>query len=550
MTSTDAKRMMELKKSMIADYPMEYRKRFPHKIDRFVQLAEERCMVLVSMAAIDEGFEAFTDFDFAPERFYQRWNTPHIEELHSFLNRPELKDGDIWSRDPTPYLCKLVDENRFVKENYQQILRNTPNSDMKFQFGKTYVGIGFVDLSQLLWGEYQSEEGAGTLLFHGYDQAEVTVARSVLIYEMMKTDKRELSDKTILQVWFSSCWDRETQEQFFSFLHKHVPRINNGLLSKYAPIWKRKRGMTARQAQELFTRHQGSNNFLPLSNLLNTSDQVQFANYLFTGYLFVDYDCLQDAKFGNVTMFPSGSENWFKKKYEDFFSIIDINSSSLNSFITRSKDPLIEQILKLVSAKLNTLRTFIQNSKIVCNLKVKDVNTKDFAFAKEVQNLDAFFIDWSNIPDYLPRLDFIEFARKCSGPETVHQFHTMNWTYKVYGASYYDYKNRRQEIEAIYKNVREKMEPNCRAIRSNKPELARLIRIPRLNFATNQFSVIAVNLYGEKYLKHVMTDKNRKVLNFIKTPYDQFSQLFGDNDRLIICTFSFNDDLILKTNFI
>ena len=547
--------IMERNKSMITDYAKEYRKRFPNELNRVATLAMERMQTLVTMASIEEGFEAFADEDFAPERFMQRWNTSDIEGLTAFLKRPDLKAGDIWSYDTLPYLTTNLVQSSSPRSqqivrttiNHQQILRNTPCPQLIFDFGKTYVGIGYVDLCQLLWGEYQNE-GGGTLRFYGYDQAEVTVGRSVLMYEMMKAEEREVSEKTILQVWFSSCWDRETQEQFFSFLDKHVPKINNHLLSKYAPIWKAKKGMTARQAQDAFTKHRRSCDFMPINNLLAVDDQIHFANYLFTGALFMDKNRPIDSLCGNVTMFPGSSEDWIKVKFEDFFNTIDMNT--LCQQFGPSSRSVIELILKSTESKLKKLRSFVREGKMLCKLNVKQVATDDSKFAKEVRSLDPYFIDWSNIPDYYSRLDFIELARKCSGPDTLHHFHTMNWVYKVFGASFYDFVDRREVIESIYKKHKKVMEPVNQMLRMTSPDLTRLVRVPKLNLPVNEFSALAVQIHGEKYLKHIMTDKKGKVLNFVKTPFNHYWQIFGDNDTLMICAFSFNDELELGLKYV
>ena len=172
---------------------------------------------------------------------------------------------------------------------------------------RTHVSFGYVDLCQLLWADY-SIPFEGKLHIYGYDQAEVSVARSVLIYEMMKRPKTEVSDKTILQIWFSSCWDQDTQREFYSFLDKHVPNINNSLLSKFAPVWEKKRELTVEEAQKAFTDQIQGVHSEALLNLNVRADRVAFARYLFTGCIFVDEGC--DPVCGNVTMFPSCDENW------------------------------------------------------------------------------------------------------------------------------------------------------------------------------------------------------------------------------------------------
>ena len=545
---SDTRGILERNQSLIADYATEYKSKFPRERGHVERLAVERTQALVRLAAIEEGFEAYTDDDFTPEFgvFMKRWNTVELESLQAFLRRPDKKDGDIWDFDSMSYSSAYILEQEF-KVNYQQILRNTPCSEKLFHFGSNYIGIGYVDLCQLLWGVYHNESG-GTLRFYGYDQAEVTVGRSVLMYEMMKAEEREVSEKTILQVWFSSCWDRETQEQFFSFLDKQVPRINNHLLSKYAPIWKAKKGMTVKQAQDAFTAHLRSCDFMPLNNLLVANDRIMFAKYLFTGCVFVDFNRPDDVICGNVTMFPGASESWVKVRREDFFNTVDM-SAILRSSGSENNEckSVISKILNITTSKLKIFRSLVQDKKIVCKFALKEVRTDDSTFARDMKRLDPHFIDWSNIPDYYSRLEFIELARKCSGPDTQHSFHTMNWVCKVYGASFFDFIDRRELLEDMYSRFRLSarfLSQFSQAMSSQS--LEGLVRSPKFDLPLNEFSSMAIELHGDNYLKHLMTDKKGKVLNFVRNSFNHYWQIFGDNDTVMSVTFSFNDEIMLR----
>ena len=84
--------------------------------------------------------------------------------------------------------------------NKQQIFRNTSQYQTVYEFGRTYVSFGYVDLWNLMDGTYMGFE-TESLKFYGYDQGEVTVARSLVILEMIKAPFEEISSKTILQVF-------------------------------------------------------------------------------------------------------------------------------------------------------------------------------------------------------------------------------------------------------------------------------------------------------------------------------------------------------------
>ena len=72
-----------------------------------------------------------------------------------------------------------------TKAVFFQTMRNTSISDQVYEFGHTYVGFGFVDLFQLMWGIHFNDRDA-TLTFHGFDMNRVTTLRSKLIYGAMR----------------------------------------------------------------------------------------------------------------------------------------------------------------------------------------------------------------------------------------------------------------------------------------------------------------------------------------------------------------------------
>ena len=75
---------------------------------------------------------------------------------------------------------------------------------------------------------------------------------------------------------------------------------------------------------------------------------------------------------------------------------------------------MINEIFYHVRYKLMGFRTLVQGKKILCHLDAVKVSPTDNKFAKKVKALNPYTIDWSNLPDYMERLDFLDFAKKCS----------------------------------------------------------------------------------------------------------------------------------------
>ena len=530
-TREDMERIIKRNQHLIPNYAKEYQRRYPDRMDQAFRLNLEYVNAISTYRRIEEGGDAFEDEDFSEDRLVKRWG------ILTDRNRPDLKFGDIWEKPIVPYLTETNIHTGATRTiNHEQILRNTTIKQLVYDFGRNFVSVGYVDLSELLWGEFLNES-EGVMRFYGYDQAEVTVVRSMLIYEMMKSDKTEVSDKTILQVWFSSCWDKEVKTEFENFVQLKIPKLGNDLLTKYAQCWNRKKSMTVKFAQDAFVEHLRSIDFEPLDNLKAEDDRMAFARYLFTGCIFTT----EDVVCGNCTMFPDSTDNWKKMKFEDFFGTIDI--TQLCNVLKTSDKSLIGCITSKTSENFARLRGFIQEEKLVCHLAVKSIDINDTKCASEIKELNPYMIDWNNVPDYWHRHDFIDFAEKCSGPETVHHFHTMNWVQKVYGASFLDYINQRPVLEDIIRQHRKGVNIVSVMIKLTMPHYERLIRIPLFNLPIHQFSEIAVVKFGEKYLIHALTDRKGRVLNHVYDKKVNSMPVFGDIATTMHCMFSFDNEL-------
>ena len=546
-TIFDSNQMREIEQSMetysylIPDYAMEYKQRYPGNFDHVFKLMFERRTCIALFGRIEHGGKAFLDEDFDPKIALKRWGLTlnSKSSFDQFINREDLKVGDIWDRPVVPYATVTDILGSTFTLNYSDTLRNTPNQELVFDFGRHYVFFGYVDFSQLLWGSFQNEK-EGILHFHGYDQAEVTVARSILIYEMLKSSC--VKNKTILQVWFSSCWDEETKEDFENFLQTEISKIGNDLLSKHAQNWKRKKTMSIKFAQDAFVEHRRSCDFSPLDNLKSEFDRMAFARYLFTGCIFTR----NDEVCGNCTMFPDRNDDWMKvPKFESFFNAIDV--LNICKSLTPGHTALVDFIAKTTAQKLSKLRTLIREKKIICHLTVKSITTEDLDIASMIKELNPYLIDWSNLPDYWNRFDFLEFAEKCSGVETVHHFHTVNWVQKTFGALYYDFINNRKTLEEKFRTYMAALKRAAKMIEAASPAAVKFIRMPGFKLPTNRFTELSITTQGKHYLAHSLTTRNGNVVNHINGCLQNQFQIFENSPSTLKCMFSFDEDSLLAS---
>ena len=89
-----------------------------------------------------------------------------------------------------------------------QSMKNYNLPEWIFEYGKTHVSIGCVDFQQLLLGQLNPGEDNSLLVFHGIDSSIVSIARCLILNQMMINGA---NPKHILQVWFSSAWSYETK---------------------------------------------------------------------------------------------------------------------------------------------------------------------------------------------------------------------------------------------------------------------------------------------------------------------------------------------------
>ena len=166
----------------------------------------------------------------------------------------------------------------------------------------------------------------------------------------------------------------------------------------------------------------------PCANFKNEIDRVDYARYLFTGYIFEEEE--KNLSSGNRTMFAIPLNlKVTKTPGENFFYFFD-NPSNTNF---EYKDSLKLSVDNFVIGKIETLKDLVSKEKLVMTFEQGFVSRKNSELIAKIKNLNPYTIDWSNIPDYLTREDFLFLAKEMSGKETVHYMHFMNWTNQVPG---------------------------------------------------------------------------------------------------------------------
>ena len=428
-------------------------------------------------------------------------------------------------------------------------MRNTSVFNQVHEFGYVYVGFGFVDLFQLIWGIYQNiEDRTLKLIFHGFDMSRVVTLRSKIIYGAMKHFKEtEISTKSILQIWFSSCWDIQTETCFKKIVHAalnnptkfNLEKEDETLLRKWEIV-----DITKTRAKKMFSEGLRNSSFDAVWNMKFEEDRIAFCRYLFTGCIFVEENKIVC---GNPTMFTK-HDGSSKMKEEAFFKAIKLSDITCGRDISILSS-LYATILQATCEAASKFRDLVHCDRIQCSFESKFIDPKDMEFARRIRELSPYGIDWSNIPDYWPKRDFIKFSRACSVEETIHQLHFLNWTSYVFGASHVDWASNRDQCIRIYDEFQSEL------VKQRK-KFERLLQGTLLQFFVddvyvndlNCINACLSNMCKSTFEDYFLSDENGKLLNRVEESYCDglISPFFDQSPTMFRTGFSFNDTLRLQ----
>lgn len=350
-------------------------------------------------------------YHFLKDVFYhQMLETIHFEEL---------------ARCKENYRCllpeSLLKERLSYPKLLYQIFRNTPAVKTTFEFGKTYVFIGYVDLLECMMGDFIGN--GDKVNVYGFEQSGICAARSLIIYEMMKMKK---DVDSILEVWFSTGWSEKTSEDFHSACGNVVtssqPQEVRDLIDHWKVAHLSLNKARLKWKQGYLTRK----SLNAIANLIKKQDRVEFCRYQLTGQIFGQLDL---QIYGNVTMFsltPVFEEYLLSAAY--FFNSFSFKEKELSSEIN-----FIECVTQHYKSKLQQLVKLVAESKVEITLSVMDVQLENKEAVNHIQSLKADYIDWNNIGEYMEKEKFFELASACSTKETIHSQHFMNWFKRYHG---------------------------------------------------------------------------------------------------------------------
>ena len=362
----------------VPEYHKEYKKQYPREKADVEKLRDSWIMAKAMNASVLGDAVVDRGRDYGVADLMKRWQY-YGPALVTFLNS-KPKPGDIFTdRIPDPYgAMTSFSEGSMREKTVYQAMRNTPVVPANFYFGSTYVSVGFVDMFPLLVGSFLDDMN-GPLRFVGYDKSEVVIARAIVIREMML---RGMQVETILQVWFSTGWNRQTKEDFQQICNNLVknkdlviePRVKT-LLNHWSSS-----EMSAKAVLPLWKQFVREYQLEPLNNLHHEADRVAYARYMLTGQIFGSHP--QDYAFGNVSIFslPAEFDNYFRED-QNFFAAL-----SFKDF--KYEGSLMTSISRKFTKGVETLMTHIKSKAIVCQFFLRNINRDDIETLEEIKALN------------------------------------------------------------------------------------------------------------------------------------------------------------------
>ena len=313
----------------------------------------------------------------------------------------------------------------------------------------------------MLVGSFHADQdGSQTepLTFVGYDKSDVVIARATVIYEMLLN---KISLESILQVWFSTGWSEETQKEFQKVCGKLIKSMEHATHTRVKTLlnhWAISQ-VGFKTVLPLWKQFVGEYQLEPLNNLRYERDRLAYARYMLTGQIFGKND--KDYVFGNVTIFslPEKFDN-YRRQDQNFFAALSFEDFTYEG-------SLMESVTAKMTKGLATLMEHITNKRVTCKFLLRNIDFDDRETLEEIQKLNAKVIDWSNISDYMPISDFFDMTKICSGSNTRHSMHFMNWTDYVFGTSLLDYPDK----SGVYKTLKKEMMLKYDKVKKTRPFL-------------------------------------------------------------------------------
>lgn len=298
----------------------------------------------------------------------------------------------------------------------------------RFETGRVHVAVGFVDLSLLLEMDLVRGDNPGPFHFVGYEASVFSVAKTMVIAEMLRRKDPEIID-AILQVWYSSCWSEDTLKIFRLAVSEAIEVCKDDKVIELLSHWSKVEPKSIDYARQQWLKKIDTSIFDPAVNALDKKARNRLCQYFLTGQLL-------PAAFASIAMFELPKKfGSSRSRDESCFHSLDI-TNFMNATKQNNGD-FVAGAIGLMSYNITQLHEFVSGGEVAITIKPPTIVSIDSPqVMAEISAMSPYTISWNNCLDYMPTKEFHRLARACSAAEdTVHYGYSMNWPADVFGAS-------------------------------------------------------------------------------------------------------------------
>ena len=188
------------------------------------------------------------------------------------------------------------------------------------------MAVGFVDLSFLMQAELDDTQ-KGPLLFVGYERSAFAVAKTLVIWKMLECGAASTTPRSVLQVWYSSTWEKATLAEFKTAMHQVLQGPDFAKVGMNVKELIRHWAECSVEISVASTREKwmalGAGDMRSyIGHFLRRCDRIDMARYELTGE--IGLRCPKSAHCGSITLFdcprgtPKSAEN------ETVFEAVDM----------------------------------------------------------------------------------------------------------------------------------------------------------------------------------------------------------------------------------
>lgn len=91
----------------------------------------------------------------------------------------------------------------------------------------------------------------------------------------------------------------------------------------------------------------------------------------------------------------------------------------------RTGTDIVQRMILCTHDRITALQALMQSGQILCDLKVGKVDDSDTI--DYVKSLNAYSIDWSDMPDYRTSSEFMSITKAAGSETTLHTCQFSSW---------------------------------------------------------------------------------------------------------------------------